>query len=134
MPLCEALSRPAGVEGHITRTRIASEPGISRVWPPLSCGTCRVRRSASERRGAGADDARTREVGLRHSSCEASEQSGASCCGTIRGETSRGGAGGAKGGDQGKCGPAKHVPGAEPDKRVTSVGAHTESRKGKEGG
>jgi hypothetical protein len=27
--------RPAGVEGHITRKRIASEPGISRVWPPM---------------------------------------------------------------------------------------------------
>src|SRR5216684_3457732 len=111
MPLCEALARPAGVEGHITCTRIASETGISRVWPPLSSGVCRVRRSASERRGAVADDARAREVGLRHSSC---------------------GAGGAKDGDQGKCGPAKHVPGAEPDKRVTSAGAHTESRKGKE--
>src|SRR5213082_2585674 len=37
----------------------------------------------------------------------------------------RSGAGGAKGGDQGKCGPAKHVPGAEPDKRVTGAGTHT---------
>src|SRR5207253_4972799 len=37
----------------------------------------------------------------------------------------RSGAGGAKGGDQGKCGPAKHVPGAEPDKRVTGDGTHT---------
>jgi len=27
--------RPAGVEGHITCTRIASEPGISRVWPSV---------------------------------------------------------------------------------------------------
>src|SRR6266851_2327156 len=114
MPLCEALARPAGVEGHITCTRIASETGISRVWPPLSSGVCRVRRSASERRGAVADDARAREVGLRHSSCEAGEQSGASCCGTIRGGASRGGAGGAKDGDQGKCGPAKHVQGAAP--------------------
>ena len=46
----------------------------------------------------------------------------------------RSGAGGAKGGDQGECGPAKHVPGAEPDKRVTGAGTHTESRKGKEEG
>src|SRR5437764_7747918 len=37
----------------------------------------------------------------------------------------RSGAGRAKGGDQGKCGPAKHVPGAEPDKRVTGAGTHT---------
>ena len=46
----------------------------------------------------------------------------------------RSGAGGAKGGDQGKCGPAQHVPGAEPGKRVTGAGTHTESRKGKEEG
>src|ERR1700741_580611 len=46
----------------------------------------------------------------------------------------RSGAGGAKGGDQGECGSAKHVPGAEPGKRVTSAGTHTESRKGEEEG
>src|SRR5438477_12804030 len=28
-------------------------------------------------------------------------------------------------GTKGKCGPAKHVPGAEPDKRVTGAGTHT---------
>ena len=39
----------------------------------------------------------------------------------------RSGAGGAKGGDQGKCGPAQHVPGAEPGKRGTVAGAHTAS-------
>src|SRR4029077_12920406 len=54
--------------------------------------------------------------------------------GAIRGGASHSGAGGAKGGDQGKCGPAKHVPRAEPGKRVTSAGSHTESRKGKEEG
>jgi predicted TIM-barrel fold metal-dependent hydrolase len=36
-----------------------------------------------------------------------------------------GGASGAKGGDQGECGPAKHVPDAEPGKRVTGAGTHT---------
>jgi hypothetical protein len=41
---------------------------------------------------------------------------------------------GAKGGDRGKCGPAKHVPDAESGERVTGAGAHTESRKGKEEG
>src|SRR5206468_10087091 len=56
---------------------------------------------------------------LRPDSCEAGERSGAIRCG----------AGGAKGGDQGKCGPAKHVPGTEPGKRVTRAGAHTENRK-----
>src|ERR1700675_3522314 len=60
--------------------------------------------SASGRRGAVADDERTRGVRLRHSSWEADEQGGAIRCG----------AGGAKGGGQGKCGPAKHAPGAEP--------------------
>src|SRR5262249_10917778 len=48
---------------------------------------------------------------------EAGEQSGAI----------RRGVGGAKGGDQGECEPAKHVPDAEPDKRVTGAGAHTAS-------
>ena len=47
------------------------------------------------------------------------------CCGAIRGGVSRSGVGGAKDGDQGECGPAKHVPGAEPGKRVTGVGAYT---------
>jgi hypothetical protein len=42
-----------------------------------------VGRSASGRRGAEDDDARTREVGPRHSSCEAGEQSGAAHCGGI---------------------------------------------------
>ena len=46
-------------------------------------------------------------------------------CGAIRGGVSRSGVDGAKGGDQGECEPAKHVPGAEPDKRVTGAGPHT---------
>ena len=47
----------------------------------------------------------------------AGEQNGAIRCG----------AGGAKGGDQGECGPAKHVPDLEPHKRVTGAGTHTKS-------
>src|SRR5882724_9802122 len=54
------------------------------------------RRSVSGRRGAVADDARSREVRLCHSSWEADEQSG----------PDRSGAGGAKGGGQGECEPA----------------------------
>ena len=46
----------------------------------------------------------SREVRPRHSSCEADEQSG----------RDRRGAGGAKGGGQGECEPAKHVPDSEP--------------------
>src|SRR5215470_16572440 len=80
-------------------------------------GNCR--RSASGRRGAVADDARSREVRLRHSSWEADEQSG----------PDRSGAGGAKGGGRGECEPAKHGPGTEPDNRVTDAGAHAVSRK-----
>src|SRR5207302_4627515 len=112
---------------------IVSEPGISPVWPPLS-SVCQVRRSASGRRGAVADDARAREVGPRHSSCEAGEQDSELSGGALRWRASRCGAGGAKGWDQGKCGPAKHVPDAESGERVTSAGTHTASRKGKEEG
>ena len=54
---------------------------------------------------------------LRPDSDEAGEQNGAIRCG----------AGGAKGGDQGECGPAKHVPDSEPHKRVTGAGTHTAS-------
>ncbi len=39
----------------------------------------------------------------------------------------RSGAGGAKGADQGECGPAKHAPDTEPGKGVTGAGPHTES-------
>src|SRR3981189_1787417 len=68
--------------------------------------------SASGRRGAVADDARTWGVRLRHSSWEADEQ----------GEAIRCGAGGAKGGGRGECEPAKHGPGPEPGNRVTGAG------------
>ena len=66
--------------------------------------------------------------------CEADEQSGTARRGAIREGANRSGAGGAKGGDQGECGSAKHVPGTEPGKRDTGAGSHTESRKGKEEG
>jgi hypothetical protein len=69
----------------------------------------------------------TREVGPRHSSWEAGEQSGTARSGEICSEAESGGAGGAKGEDQGECGPAKHVPDTEPDKRVTGAGTHTAS-------
>src|SRR5207248_4194141 len=71
-----------------------------------------------------ANNALTQEVGPRHSSCEPGEQSEENHCGGVCRED-RSGAGGTKGGDQGKCGPAKHVPGAEPDKRVTGAGTDT---------
>ena len=54
------------------------------------------------------------------------EQSGAAPCRAICGGANRSGAGGAKGGDQGECGPAKHAPDAEPGMRVTGAGTHTE--------
>ena len=75
--------------------------------------------SASGRRGAEADDARTGEVGLRHSSDEAGEQGRATGCGV----------GGAKGGDQGEHGRATHAPDAEPGKRVPGAGPCTASSK-----
>ena len=39
----------------------------------------------------------------------------------------RRGVGGAKGGDRGKCAPAKHALDTEPGSRVTGAGAHTAS-------
>jgi|307.fasta_scaffold848326_2 hypothetical protein len=42
-------------------------------------------------------------------------------------EQIRCGVGGAKGGDQGKCGSAKHAPGSGPGKCVTGAGTHTAS-------
>src|SRR5437016_13953749 len=80
------------------------------------------RRSASGRRGAVADDARSREVRLCHSSWEADEQSG----------PDRSGAGGAKGGGQGEREPAKHAPDTETGARVTGAGTRTASSKAKE--
>src|SRR6266576_52189 len=127
--MCGTVMRGAdalpGVKGHITCKGIAPEPGRSRVWPPSSRAVC-VRRSALGRRGAVADDARTREVGPRHSSYEAGEQSERAHCGGIyRGK--RSGAGGAKGGGQGECAPAKHALDSEPGSRVTGAGAYTAS-------
>ena len=45
-------------------------------------------------------------------------------CGSICGG-GRSGVGGAKGRDQGECGPAKHVLDSEPGSRVTGAGAYT---------
>lgn len=44
------------------------------------------------------------------------------------------GARGAKGRNQGECGPAKHVPGTGPGKCVPCAGPHTECCKAKEEG
>src|SRR5438046_3349104 len=85
-------------------------------------------------RGAVSYYERAREVELCHSSYEAGEQSGAPRCGAIRGGASHSGAGGAKGGDQGKCEPANYALGTEPDQHATCAGAHTASRKATEEG
>src|SRR6202030_2743878 len=120
MPLlCEALSSCRGRRAHhAQKDRVGTwdipRPAIGKDLPW----------SASGRRGAVADDARTWEVGPRHSSVEAGEQGGANRCGV----------GGAKGGDQGECEPAQHGPGSEPGNRVTGAGAHTASSKAKEEG
>ena len=53
------------------------------------------------------------------------EQSGAIRCGAICGGANRRGVGGAKGGDQGECGPATHAPDSAPHKRVKDAGSHT---------
>src|SRR6201987_4083225 len=84
-------------------------------------------RAASGRRGAVADEAGTREFGPSHSSDEAGEQSGRTICGASCRGKARSGVGGAKGRDQGECGPAKHAPDAAPAPRGTGAGMHTES-------
>ena len=43
--MCNAVMRgmsPAGVQEHITRKRIASEPGISHVWPSVESSLSRT--------------------------------------------------------------------------------------------
>ena len=46
------------------------------------------------------------------------------CRGAIHDGTSRSGVGGAKGGDQGECGAAKHALDSAPGSRVTGAGPH----------
>ena len=90
--MCNAIMRgtviPPGSMPHHAQIDRVGTWDISRL-----AVSCLRRRSASGRRGAVADDARAREVGLCHSSWEADEQSGVIRCGD----------GGAKGGDQGEC-------------------------------
>jgi len=45
-----------------------------------------------------------------------------------KGGAIRSGVGGAKGRDQGECGPAKHAPDTAPGKRGTGAGMHTEKQ------
>ena len=45
-------------------------------------------------------------------------------CGAVRGGVRRSGVGGAKGGDQGECGTAKHALDSAPGSRVTGAGLH----------
>src|SRR6266704_1424818 len=120
MPLCEALpSRRGRGPHHAHKDRVGT-------WE-LSCLTTGhvPTWSASGRRGVVADDARAREVALRHSSCEADEQGGAIRCGAVRGGANRYGVGGAKGGGRGERGPAKHAPGSVPGTRGTGAGSRT---------
>src|ERR1700722_3180748 len=79
---------------------------------------------ASGRRGAGADDARTWEVGHCRRSYESGEQDGAIRCGV----------GGAKGSDQGECGSAKHAPGSVTGKCVAGARTLAASCEAKEEG
>src|SRR5262249_25027090 len=67
------------------------------------------------------------EVGPRHSSCEAGEQSGAPRCGGLHDGASCSGGGGAKGGDQGECGAAPHALDTAPGSLATGAGPHAAS-------
>src|SRR5215469_769874 len=116
--IASARTTQRGQRPWHVRTLLAREPG------DLAIDRGNSRRSASGRRGAVADDARSREVRLRHSSSEADEQSG----------PDRSGAGGAKGGGQGERAPAKHAPNTGTGARDTGAGARTASRKATEEG
>src|SRR5205085_10528403 len=99
------------------------DTGIFSVLPALG-GVLPVRRCPFVRRGAVFFLMLRRPPGPTLFPYTTRFRSGTAHCGGVyRGE--RSGAGGAKGGDQGECGPGKHVPGAEPDKRVTGAGTHT---------
>jgi hypothetical protein len=121
--------RPAeGNTAHVVIARHRSAPRRRRPWhaltPParepgyLWTVLAEFAGTAPGRPEAEADDERTGEIGLAHRSGEACERSGAR----------RRGASGAKGRDQGECGPANHGPDAEPGSRVTCAGSHTRSR------
>src|SRR5271155_4320881 len=120
------------LQPHSARAPVAFHPhGIWHVWTLLAREPGDlwighrpywVAWSVVGRGGAVAADARSREVRLRQSSCEADEQSRATGCG----------AGGAKAGDQGERGSAKHAPDTEPGARDPGAGSRTASRKAKE--
>ncbi len=111
----ECLLRPCVVVDpmHVWKL-LARKPGDLWSGHPWD-GMVRIGKA----RRAEADDARTGEVRLLHSTWEADEQ----------GRATGGGAGGGKGRGQGERGPAKQAPDTEPGKPVTSAGARTRSRK-----
>jgi hypothetical protein len=94
---------------HVRELSVFKEPGDlasgRAASPPMS-----------GRRGAVAGDEQTREVTLRHSSCEADEQSRATT-------------GGAKGGDRGKRGKGRYA--RTPDREGVSYALYCETESGK---
>ena len=82
-----------------------------------------LRENCTSRLSERAEAGRTLDLSRLYS-YEAGEQSERAHCGGIyRGK--RSGAGGAKGGGQGECAPAKHALDSEPGSRVTGAGAYT---------
>jgi hypothetical protein len=78
-PLCEVLTPCRGRRPHhVQKDRTGSWEVLC-----LAVSVAREGRSASGRRGVVAGDARTREVGPCHSSCETGEQSGTARCGRV---------------------------------------------------
>ena len=106
--------RSAGVEGHITSERNASEPERSHVRPQAAEPTGPHREGEEPKPMMHGHE----KSELRHSSNEAAEQ----------GRATGSGGGGAKGGGQGEREPMPHVPDTVPGKRVTDAGARTEGR------
>src|ERR1700726_3344986 len=120
----QKAKRRMTISRDMRRSRVVVAPGMRRRLLPgnrdISGSSLQTPAgTASGRPEAEADDERSGEVGFAHSSGEASERSGAS----------RRGGGGAKGWNQGECGPANHGPDTEPESRVTCAGPHTRRRK-----
>src|SRR5260370_26157861 len=100
MPSREALSSRRGLGPHHVHKDRVGTWGFAELTSELQSHLNLASRLLLDE----TDDTRTREVALRHSSCEADEQGGAIRCG----------ARGAKGGGRGEGGPARHAPDSVP--------------------
>src|SRR6202008_2824276 len=112
--------RSAGVEGHITSERSASDPERSHVRPQAAEPTGPHREGEEPKPMMhGREKSDPAIVAVKPANKEKEAHCGGICGG------GRSGAGGAKGGGQGEYAPAQHVLGSEPGPRDTGAGAYT---------